>query len=189
VIPENGIDLMALVVRDVETARAAKDVRELLARFADDRCVDDRHHLVDVVMEETEEQRLVSVLQAGEVDIALKRCRFNPIVLVHSGQLLVHGADSRRQEPVEAEVGALALGECRAFVRQRIAEQRFTARVDGDVFLARRPIVLGQPLHCSPSWRLLRGFNTDAFPHDVPRAGVVFRPASVPSIARVRRGC
>jgi aryl-alcohol dehydrogenase-like predicted oxidoreductase len=53
--------------------------------------------------------------------------------------LLVHGADGRRHEPVEPEVGALALGEGGAFVRQRIAEQRFTARVDGDVFLM--PIV------------------------------------------------
>src|SRR4029453_11325827 len=88
---------------------------------------------------------------------------------VHADQLLVHGADGRWHEPVEPEVGALALGECRAFVRQWIAEQRFTARVDGDVFLACHPIVLGQPLHCSPSWRLLRGFNTDAFTHDAPR--------------------
>ena len=60
---------------------AAKDVRELLARFADDRRVDDRHHLVDVVMEETEEQCLVPVLQAGEVDVALERCRLATIVL------------------------------------------------------------------------------------------------------------
>ena len=77
VIPQNGLDLVALIVPDVETARAAEDVRELLARFADDRRVDDRHHLVDVVMEETEEQRLVPVLQAGKVDVALERCRLD----------------------------------------------------------------------------------------------------------------
>ena len=189
VIPEDGIDLVALVVRDVETARATKDVRELLARFADDRRVDDRHHLVDVVVEETEEQRLVPVLQAGEVDIALERCRLDTIVLVHAGQLLVHGADGRRQEPVEAEVGALALGECRAFIRQGIAEQRLTARVNGDVFLARDPIVLGQPFHRSPSWRLLRGFDANAFAHEVSRAMVGFRLGIAPSVEGIRRGC
>ena len=106
-VPEDGVDPVALLVRDVEAARAAEDVRELLARFADDRRVDDRHHLVDVVVEEAEEQRLVPVLQAGEVDVALERCRLDAIVLVHAGQLLVHGADGRRHEPVEAEVGAL----------------------------------------------------------------------------------
>ena len=100
-------------------------------------------------MEETEEQCLVPVLQAGEVDVALERCRLATIVLVHAGQLLVYRAGGGRHEPVEAEVGTLALGEGRAFVRQRIAEQRFTARVDGDVLLARHPIVLGRPFHCS----------------------------------------
>ena len=111
------------------------------------------------------------------MDVALERCRLATIVLVHAGQLLVHGADGRRHEAVEAEVGALGLGEGCALVRQRIAEQRVTARVDGDVFLARDPIVFGQPLHCSPSGRLLRGFNTDAFPHDAPRAGVGCLPS------------
>ena len=122
-------------------------MRELLARFADDRRVDDRHHLVDVVVEESEEQRLVPVLQAGEVDVALERCRLDTIVLVHTGQLLVHGADGRRHEPVEAELGALGLGERRAFVREGIAEQRLTARVDRDVLLARDAIVRCRPLH------------------------------------------
>jgi len=59
----------------------------------------------------------------------------------------------------------------------------------GDVFLARNPIVLGQALHCSPSWRLLLGFNTDASPHAVPRAGVGLLPTSAPSVEGVRWRC
>ena len=123
-VPEDGVDLVALLVRDVEAARAAVDVRELLARLADDRRVDDRHHLVDVVVEEAEEQRLVPVLQAGQVDVALERRLLDAIVLVHPGQLLVHGADGRRHQPVEAELGALGRRERRALVREGIAEQR-----------------------------------------------------------------
>jgi hypothetical protein len=34
-------------------------------------------------------------------------------------------------------------------------------------------IVLGPPLQRSPSWRLLRGFDANAFAHDVPGLGFV----------------
>ena len=141
-VGEDGVDLVALLVRDVEAARVAVDVRELLARLAHHRRVHDRHHLVDVVVEEAEEQRLVPVLQAGEVDVALERRLLDAIVLVHPGQLLVHGADGWRHQPVEAELCALRRRERRALVREGIAEQRLAARVDRDVLLARDAIVL-----------------------------------------------
>ena len=114
----------------------------LLARFADHRCVDDRHHLVDVIVEEAEEQRFVPVLQADEVDVAFERRLLDAKVLIHPGQLLVHGADGRWHQPVEAELCALRRRERRALVREGIAEQRLAAHVNRDVLLAREAIVL-----------------------------------------------
>ena len=119
----------------------------LLARFADHRRVHDRHHLVDVVVNEAEEQRLVPVLQAGQEGVALERCLLDAIVLVHPGKLLVDGADGRRHQPVKAKLGALGRRERRALVGEGIAEQRLAAHVDRDVLLARDAIVLCRPLH------------------------------------------
>ncbi|MDV7399358.1 hypothetical protein RZS08_48550, partial [Arthrospira platensis SPKY1] len=48
VVPEDLLDVVLLVDADVEAAPATEDVRELLARLADDRRVDDREHLVEV---------------------------------------------------------------------------------------------------------------------------------------------
>ena len=53
----------AHVVAHVEAARAAVDVRELEARLAHRRRVDDRHHLLEVLAHEPVEERLVAALQ------------------------------------------------------------------------------------------------------------------------------
>ena len=42
--------LVALLVRDEEAARPPIDVREVLARLADDRRIDNRHQLLDVLV-------------------------------------------------------------------------------------------------------------------------------------------
>ena len=141
-VGEDGVDVVPLLVRDVKAARVAVDVRGPLARLAHHRRVHDRHHLVDVVVEEAEEQRLVPVLQAGEVDVTLERRLLDAIVLVHTSELLLHRADGWRHEPVEAELCAFRCRERRALVREGIAEQRLAARVDRDVLLARDAIVL-----------------------------------------------
>jgi len=56
---------VALVVYgDEKAARPAVDDAELLAGQADSGRVDDRHHLLDVLAQQTEEQSLVSLLKA-----------------------------------------------------------------------------------------------------------------------------
>ena len=146
-VPEDGLDLIALVERDIEAARVTVDVGVLLARFADDRRVHDRHHLVDVILDKAEEQCFVPILQAGEEGVSLERGLSDAVVLVDAGELLVDGADGGRHQAVEAKLLALGRRERRALVRERIAEQRFAARIDLDVLVARDAVVLDRPLH------------------------------------------
>ncbi len=147
---EDTFDPVALFVRDVEASRPPVNVRELLAGFAHDRRIDNRHHLVDVVVDEAEEQRLVPVLQAHQVDIALQVGLFRAEVLVHAIHLLLHRTDGRRQQPVETETLALVWRKRGAFVRQRVEQQRVAVAVHGDVFLARRAVALSHRLSCLP---------------------------------------
>ena len=62
-----SIASIALAVRvgDEQAARPAVDVAVVLARHADHRRVDDRHHLGDVLLHKAVEERLVAILQAG----------------------------------------------------------------------------------------------------------------------------
>ena len=56
--------------REVQPARPAVDVAELLAGLADRGRVHDRRHLVEVVEQEPVEERLVSVLERREEQVA-----------------------------------------------------------------------------------------------------------------------
>jgi hypothetical protein len=58
----------------------------------------------------------------------------------------VHRADGWRDQPVEAELFAPGRREGGALVREPIAQQRFAARVDRDVLLARDAVILRRPL-------------------------------------------
>ena len=110
---------------------AAVDVRELLARLADDRRVHDRHHLVDVVVDQAEEQRLVPILQARQMDVPLEVGLLGREVLVDARQLLVHGADRRRHKARRGRAASRSAGgERGALVGERIAEQRLAAVID-----------------------------------------------------------
>ena len=59
--------LAAIVGRDEEALRVARRCAELLARLADRRRVDDRHHLVDVLDHRPVEQPLVAILQSDSI--------------------------------------------------------------------------------------------------------------------------
>jgi hypothetical protein len=76
------------------------------------------------------------------MNVPLERRLLDTIVLVHPGQLLVHGADGWGYQPSEAQLFALGSRERCALVREGITEQRPAAHVDRDVLLARDAIVL-----------------------------------------------
>jgi len=67
---------------DVDPPRLAIDVTVALARLADRRGVDDRHHLLDVVEEQAVEQRLVAVLQRAQVGVAVDVVTGPAVILV-----------------------------------------------------------------------------------------------------------
>ena len=127
------VDPVLLLVGDVESARPPENVRELLAGLADHRRVDDRQHLLDVVVQQAEEQRLVAVLERGEVDVLLDRRRLRQEVLIHAIELLLDGRDGRRDQAVEMERFTLAGAERRPLVDQRVGEHGRAPRVHRDV--------------------------------------------------------
>ena len=76
---------------------------ELLAALADDRRVDDRQHLLDVIEQQPVEEHLVGVLEGAQVDVPLEVVVLAPVGLVGPDHLLVERLDVRRQQPVQAQ--------------------------------------------------------------------------------------
>jgi hypothetical protein len=94
---EERRDRLAQRIGDEQSARPSVDVAELLASLSDDRRVDDRHHLLHVVDEETVEQYLVGVLERPQVDVPLEIVGLPAVRLVGPDGLLVKRLDLRRQ--------------------------------------------------------------------------------------------
>ena len=133
-VRQDPLDPILLLVGDIESARPPEDVRELLARFADHRRVDDRQHLLDVVVQQAEEQRLVAVLERGEVDVFLDRRRLRLEILIHAIELLLDRRHRGRDQAVEMERFTLAGAERRPLVDQRVGEHGRAPRVHRDVW-------------------------------------------------------
>ena len=122
-VPEDLVDAPAVCGRDPEAPRPPEDVAELLAGPPDDRRVDDRQELLDVVHEDAVEQVLVAVLERGEPDVLLEHVRLARDVRVDAPRLLLHRADRVRKESFEAVGLTLLFGESRAFCVQGVPEQ------------------------------------------------------------------
>ena len=103
-------------------ARLAPDLAEALAAFADRRRVDERQRLLDVPRDERVEQRLVHVLQIAQQRVALEIRVLGAQRLQPARHLLLERADMGRQQAMQVERVALALGERRALVQQRLAQ-------------------------------------------------------------------
>ena len=163
-VGQDRLDAVPILVGDVQAAAAPVDVGVLLARLADDRRVDDRHHLVDVLEHQAVEERLVAVLQARQVDELLEVGRLRLEVLVGPVHLLADGADGRRDQAAEIELVALPAGERGAFVRDRVQQQRPSLLGHGHVLLAGRRVDLDAEAQCG--WhRSRRGQLSDSCAH------------------------
>ena len=122
-VRQDRVDLVAVLVREEQPARLAVDPAEVLARLADHRGVDQRHHLGDVVAHQAVEEHLVAVLEVAEVDVLLELGALRLEVVVAAVELLLDRADVRGQQPVQAELGPLVLGEGAPLVEDRRFEQ------------------------------------------------------------------
>jgi hypothetical protein len=85
-------------------------VAELLARLADGRRVDDRHHLVDVIDHGPVEELLVPVLERDEVDVALRSIVGR--VGLAAALNCCSSVETAGGRPFDAEAEALRLREC-----------------------------------------------------------------------------
>jgi hypothetical protein len=116
-------DAPAVVRCDVKATWLLVDAAPLQAGLADRRRVHDRQQRLEVVDQHTEEQRLVLVLQRGEMDVLVHGGGPGLQHRHHSAHLVLDGFDAGRQQAGEVQPLALFRGECRAFVSQRVAQQ------------------------------------------------------------------
>ena len=169
-VAQDLLDAVPVLVGDVEPAAAPVDVVVLLARLADHRRVDDRHHLVDVLEGQAVEERLVAVLQARQVDELLETARLRLEVLVGPVHLLVHGAHGRRHQAAEVELVALPLREGGALVGERVQQQRPSRLGHRHVLLAGRRVDPDAEAHNPRAAAVRRGpARVDGLPEGTAR--------------------
>lgn len=120
---QHVIDPVLVRIGDEETAGAAIDVGELLARLAHGRGVDDGQHLGQVVVQQTVKERLVGVLDIAQIDVLVQIVAKRHELAVGTLGLLFDGLDILGQQPFQIEAAALLAGEGAALVEQRCLQQ------------------------------------------------------------------
>ncbi len=135
-VVEDALDLVALRVREEQSARAADDLAEVLARVPHGRRVDHGHHLVEVRERHAVEQHLVAVLERAQVDVLLHRGGLEQELAVGALELLVEVGDVGRKQSVEAERAALVVGERSAPVVEGGLEQHRPPQLRAEHVLA-----------------------------------------------------
>ena len=128
-VAQNLRDPAALADADENAAGPAEDGAVFEAGLADRGGVDDGDHLLRMLLHQPVEKGLVAVLQGGEEDVLLERIRFAAVIAVDAMQLLLDREHPGRQQAAQAQRIALALGEGRTLVEQRIGQQSMTPRV------------------------------------------------------------
>ena len=133
-------------------------------RPPDRRRVDDRQELLEVVGEQSIEQRRVAVLERGEADVLLERVGLDPQVLELELDLLLDRQDPSREQAAQPERLALLAGKARSLVSSRLPSRAGPATA----MLAGRPATMssngdGQRLH-RPKYRSAHGAPAARFP-------------------------
>ena len=123
-VAQHFSDVPAVVRRDEDAARALKYHTELLAREADAGRVDDGLHLVDVIDDDAEKQRLVAVVQRIQRDVFLERVGQTLQRAHETRNLLLLRRNMRREQPAQAQFVAFRFGKRAALVQQRVAQER-----------------------------------------------------------------
>jgi len=113
---ENVRDATAIFIRDPEPARTTKDAAVFQACLTDRRRVDDGHHLLEIVLQDAEKERLVSVLERGEVDVFLQ-VGFAATEIPEGALFLILDAEiARRYETPETQGVDFGFRVGRAFI-------------------------------------------------------------------------
>ena len=107
----------------------AEDVRELLARLADRRRIDERHVGGRVRHQDRVIKRLVARLQIRQHEILLQIVIEIGDLGVPARHLQLHRGHGRRQQTFETPGTSLGLREGGPFVQARVAQQIVTGRV------------------------------------------------------------
>jgi hypothetical protein len=120
-----------VVDREVHGApRTAELVAEPLDRQPDGGGVDDRQHLLDVLGEQLVEQDLVAVAQVGQVHPLGQVPRLRGELGIGAAGLHLQRGHPGGQQPHQAQLPALLLGERGAAVDRRRGQHRVPAGVD-----------------------------------------------------------
>jgi hypothetical protein len=97
------VDPPDIVGRDPDASRAAKDVAELLAREAYGRRVDDRKVFLEILDEESVEERLIAILERRQTNVSLEVIGLAADMLELQPDLVLDRGHARRQQTVQAE--------------------------------------------------------------------------------------
>jgi hypothetical protein len=119
VVAERGLDLAGVIHRHKHAAGTAELVAVPLDRRTDRGGVDDRQHLGDVLGQQPVEQHLVSVPQAGQVQVLGQVIGLALILPVDPAQLSLDGRYALGQQAGQPERLPLGEGERGAPVQQR----------------------------------------------------------------------
>jgi hypothetical protein len=126
-------DVIAQRVRNDQAARTPVNVAEFLARFRDDRGVNDRQHLLDVVEKQAIKENLVGVLKLAKVNVTLEIVVLAEISFVGTSRLFFNGFDYGREKAIKAEGLAFLRGEGGAFVQGRRLEKHLSAQMQREL--------------------------------------------------------
>src|SRR4030067_1511864 len=122
-IPQKVPDATAIFVRNIQPARAAENVSELLTSLAYRRSVDEGHHLLDVFHDHAVEQVLVAFLQRDQENVLLDVAGLAANVFQYTRHLYLLRGHAWRQEGAQAQAVALRLCKGRALVQHPVARQ------------------------------------------------------------------
>src|SRR6266568_7103554 len=96
------------------------------AAFADRWRVDDRHHLCNVLAQQSIKERFISILKRVQKNVAFEIAVFAPIVFVNPRELLIDCRAVIRKQAQQSQPSSLGFRKSAAFVQQRMIQERMT---------------------------------------------------------------
>jgi hypothetical protein len=129
VVAKHLLHAIPVGIGNEESAGPCVDLTEALTGEPHRRGVDDRHHLREVVDDQSVEEDFVVVLDLPQEDVLGLVARERHECLVLTVHLILQGLDMRWQQAVETEFVALRFGEGGALVAERLVDQFATAQL------------------------------------------------------------
>ena len=115
-----------VLLRNIHAVRTPENLPKLLARQAHGGRVDQGHHLFDEPGHDMVIERLIAILQRGEVDVAFQIRRPFPVGAKEALHLVVNALDMRRHQAAQAQGVTLGFAKGGSFVQGRVLHQAQT---------------------------------------------------------------